>query len=64
MNKPQAVRRNIRPRKIRVFGEEEIKKELDEIGEVIKRESSIDNAVGTYNDMVKAFSRDREKSNS
>ena len=31
------------------------KKEIDEICEVIKEESSIDNAMGIYNDMVKAL---------
>ena len=32
--------------------EEEVKKELAEIGEVIKGESSIDNGVGIYSDRV------------
>ena len=49
VNKPQAV---IRTRRMRVFEEDEVKKELDEIGEVIKRESSIDYAVGIYSNMV------------
>ena len=40
------------------------KKELNEIGEMINGESSIDNAVGLYNDRVEAlFDRGREKGN-
>ena len=50
--KPQAVRRTIRTRRMRALEQEEIKTELDKIGGVIKRESSIEN-VG--NDRVKAL---------
>ena len=35
--------------------EKEIKKELEEIGEMTKGQSSIDEAVGMYNDGVKAL---------
>ena len=55
VNKPQAVRRTIRTRRMRNFEEKEIKKELEEIGEMIKGESSIDKAIGMYNDRVKAL---------
>ena len=52
VNKTQAVRRHIRMRSV----EEEIKKELEEIGDMNKGESHIDKAVGMYNDKVKVFS--------
>ena len=40
---------------MRVVEEKEIKKGLEEIGEVIIGESSIDKTVGMYNDRVKAL---------
>ena len=52
---PQAVRRTIRTRRMRNVEENEIKKESEGIGEMIKRESSIDNAVGMFNERVKAL---------
>ena len=45
VNKPQAVRRMIRTRRMRNVEENKIRKELEGIGEMIKRESSIDKAV-------------------
>ena len=69
VNKPHAVRRTIRTRRMRNVEEKEIKKELEEIWEMIIGESSIDKEVRMYNDRVKAsfgriFSRGREKGNS
>ena len=55
VNRPQAVRRTIRTRRMRNVEENEIKKELKGIGEIIKRESSIDKTVGMFNDRVKAL---------
>ena len=55
VNKPQAVRRTIRNRRMRTFEEKEIKKELEGIGEMIEGESSIDKAVGIFNDRVKTL---------
>ena len=68
VNKPQTVRRTIRTRIMRNVEEKEIKKELGEIGEMIKGELSIDEAIGMYSDRVKVlfnrfFSRGREKCN-
>ena len=51
VNQPQAVRRT---RRMRLFGRGRNKKR-DEIDEVIKGKSSIDNGVGIYNDRVKGL---------
>ena len=53
VKKPQAVRRTVRTRRMRNVEEKEIKKELEEIGEMVKGESSIDKAAGMYNDRVR-----------
>ena len=55
VNKPQAFRRIKRTRQMQALEEEETKKESDEMGEVIKGKSNIDNAVGIFNDRVKAL---------
>ena len=55
LNKPQAVRRTIGARRMRNVEEKQIKKELEEIGQMIKGESSIDEAIGMYNDRIKAL---------
>ena len=55
INKPQVIRRAIRTRRMRNVEENEIKKKLEGIGEMIERESSIGKAVGMFNDRVKAL---------
>ena len=55
VNKPKVIRRTIRTRRMKNIEENEIKKELEGIGEMIKRESSIDKAVRIFNDRVKTL---------
>ena len=55
VNKPQVIRRTIRTRRMRNGEENKIKKELEGIGEMNKRKSSIDKAVGMFNDRVNAL---------
>ena len=55
VNRPKVIRRTIRTRRMKNAEENKIKKELEGIGEMIKRESCIDKAVGMFNDRVKAL---------
>ena len=53
VNKPKVIRKTIKTRRMKNVEENKIKKKG--IGEMIKRESSSDKAVGMFNDRVKAL---------